>query len=166
MDHMRRILFVVAAVFATAALAVPAAFADSPHFLSASATVDSGGNLVATFKEAGLGNNATAAGISLSADATAVYQCFNNGGNHPKAGNKETVSGPVSSNGTFDVRHGSTSGSISVGAPGPGSFACPNGQTLHLISVVYTNVTLTNTSVSPNDVASIPGTFSSGTLFP
>src|SRR5882757_4333708 len=121
MDHMRRILFVVAAVFATAALAVPAAFADSPHFLSASATVDSGGNLVATFKEAGLGNNATAAGISLSADATAVYQCFNNGGKHPKAGNKETVSGPVSNNGTFDVRHGSTSGSISVGAPGAGS---------------------------------------------
>jgi hypothetical protein len=27
-------------------------------------------------------------------------------------------------------------------------------------------VTLTNTSVTPNDVASIPGTFSSGTLFP
>jgi len=163
---MRRMLFVLAAVFATAALAAPAAFADSPHFISASATVDNNGNLVATFKEAGLGNNATSAGISLSADATAVYQCFNGGGNHPKAGNKETVSGPVSNNGTFDVRHGSTSGSISVGPPGPGSFSCPNGQTLHLISVDYTNVTLTDTSVTPNDVASIPGTFSSGILFP
>jgi hypothetical protein len=163
---MRKFLFMVAAVFATAALAAPAAFADSPHFLSASATVDSSGNLVAKFKEAGLGNNATTAGITLSADATAVYQCFNGGGKHPQAGNKETVSGPVSNNDTFDVRHGSTSGSISVGPPDPGSFSCPNGQTLHLISVEYTNVTLTDTSVTPNDVASIPGTFSSGTLFP
>ena len=163
---MRRILFMVAAVFATAALAAPAAFADSPHFLSASATVDSSGNLVATFKEAGLGNNATTAGITLSADATAVDQCFNGGGNHPKAGNKETVSGPVSNSGAFDVRHGSTSGSISVGPPDPGDFSCPSGQSLHLVSVEYRNVTLADTSVTPNDVASIPGTFSSGTLFP
>ena len=160
-----RLMIAIAAVAAFGAFAA-VAFADSPHFLSASATVDSSGNLVATFKEAGLGNNATTAGITLSADATAVYQCFNNGGNHPKAGNKETVSGPVSNNGTFDVRHGSTSGSISVGPPGPGGFSCPNGQTLHQISVEYTNVTLTDTSVTPNDVASIPGTFSSGTLFP
>jgi hypothetical protein len=163
---MQRTLFMVAAVFAIAAFAAPAAFADSPHFISASAAVDSNGNLVATFKEAGLGNNATTAGISLSADATAVYQCFNGGGKHPQAGNKETVSGPVSNNDTFDVRHGSTSGSISVGPPDPGDFSCPNGQTLHLVSVEYTNVTLTDTSVTPNDVASIPGTFSSGTLFP
>jgi hypothetical protein len=163
---MRRILITVAVVFATAALAAPAAFADSPHFISASATVDGSGNLVAKFKESGLGNNATTAGITLSADATADYQCFNGGGNHPKAGNKETVSGPVSNSDAFDVRHGSTSGSISVGPPGPGDFSCPNGQTLHLISVEYTNVTLTNTSVTPNDVAAIPGTFSSGTLFP
>src|SRR6266508_3280290 len=104
---MNRMLSALAVVLATAAVAVPAAFADSPHFLSASATVDSSGNLVATFKEAGLGNNATSAGITLSADATAVYQCFNNGGNHPKAGNKETVAGPVSNSGAFDVRHGS-----------------------------------------------------------
>ena len=61
---MNRMLSALAVVLATAAVAVPAAFADSPHFLSASATVDSSGNLVATFKEAGLGNNATSAGIT------------------------------------------------------------------------------------------------------
>lgn len=162
---MRRIFIVFALVFATAAVAVPVALADSPHFLSASATIDSSGNLVATFKEAGLGNNATTAGFTLTADATVVYQCFNNGGKHPKAGNKETVSGPVTGNGTFDVRHGSTSGSITVAPPGPGDFACPNGQTLHVISVAYSNIKLTNTSVTPNDVASIDGV-SSGILFP
>jgi hypothetical protein len=46
---------VIAAVFATAALAVPAALADSPHFIKASASIDNAGNLVCTFKEAGLG---------------------------------------------------------------------------------------------------------------
>jgi len=163
---MKRMLLVLVAVCATAAIAAPAAFATSPHFISASAAVDSSGNLTATFKEAGLGNGATTAGITLSADASATYQCFNNGGNHPKAGNKETVTTPVSQSGTFDVRNGSTSGTITVFAPGPGDFACPNGQTLHLIEVVYTNVKLTDTSVTPNDVASIPGTFDSGILFP
>lgn len=163
---MRKILLVIVAMFAVAAFAVPAALADSPHFISASASLDASGNLVATFKEAGLGNDAATAGIVLSADATAVYQCFNGGGKHPQAGNKETVSGPVSNSGSFDVRHGSTSGSLSVSAPGPGSFSCPNGQTLHLISVSYTNVALDDVSVSPGDIAAIPGTFSSGTLFP
>lgn len=162
---MRRLLVLIAGLLVAAGFAT-AALADSPHFISASASVDSNGNLVATFKEAGLGNNATTAGISLSADATAVYQCFNNGGKHPQAGNKETVSGPVSNSDTFDVRHGATSGSITVGPPGPGDFSCPNGQTLHLISVEYTNVTLTDTSVTPHDVANIPGTFQSGILFP
>ena len=162
---MRRLI--VAAIVGAMTLALAAvAHATSPHFISASAGVDNNGNLTATFKEAGLGNGATTAGITLSADATAEYQCFNNGGNHPKAGNKETVSGPVSSSDTFDVRNGSTHGSITVGPPGPGTFTCPSGQTLHLISVTYTNVKLTDTSVTPNDVASIPGTFSSGTLFP
>jgi hypothetical protein len=163
---MPRFTKVLLLLTVAAGLAVPAALADSPHFISASASVDNSGNLVATFKEAGLGNNATTAGITLSADATAVYQCFNGGGKHPQAGNKETVGGPVSNSDSFDVRHGATSGSLSVGPPGSGNFSCPNGQSLHLISVSYTNVTLTDTSVTPNDVASIPGTFSSGTLFP
>src|ERR671934_375347 len=78
---------------------VPAAQADSPHFISASASINSSGQLVCSFKEAGLGNTLTVADISCSADATAVYQCFNNGGQHPKAGNKETVGGPVSNGG-------------------------------------------------------------------
>jgi hypothetical protein len=163
--RLRTRLTIALAAIAAFGVFAAVAFADSPHFLSASATVDSSGNLVATFKEAGLGNNATTAGITLSADATAVYQCFNNGGHHPKAGNKETVSGPVSNSGAFDVRHGSTSGSISVGPPGPGGFTCPSGQTLHLISVEYPNVTLTNPAVAPNGVAALPGTFSSGPLF-
>jgi hypothetical protein len=142
------------------------ALAESAHFLYADASVSSLGSLSVMFKEVGLGNNSTSAGIVLSADASAVYQCFNKGGKHPAAGNKETVTAPVSSSQTFDVRNGSVKGTITVSPPGPGSFSCPSGQTMHLISALYTNVMLTNTSTTPNDVADIPGTFSSGILYP
>jgi hypothetical protein len=162
LSRMAQLAVVLGVMLASSAIT----YADNPHFISASAVLNQDGTLTATFKEVGLGNGAATAGITLSADATAVYQCFNRGGNHPQAGNKETVSGPVSSSGTFDVRNGSTKGSLTIGAPGPGNFSCPGGQTLHLISVTYTNVKLVNTSVTPNDVASIPGTFSSGPLFP
>jgi hypothetical protein len=96
---------------------------------------------VCTFKEAGLGN----LGFSniretCSAQATAVYECVNGGGNHPQAANKETVSGPVSGGGFFPIRNGQTTGMITVAPPGPGNFACPGGQSLVLASVTYTSV--------------------------
>jgi hypothetical protein len=154
---MRRMLFVLAAVFATAAVAVPVALADNPHFISASASIDNNGNLVCTFKEAGLGTTVSTTNISCSADATVVYACINGGGNHPKATNKETVSGPVSGGGTFPVRNGQTTGSITVAPPGPGDFSCPNGQKLVLASVSYTNITLTGEG---GDTANVSGTLS------
>jgi hypothetical protein len=128
-----------------AALTVPAAFADSPHFISASASIDtSTGNLICSFKEAGLDNAGPSnVQITCSASATVVYQCWNNGGNHPKAGNKETVHSNVSASGVFPIRNGQTTGSLTVTPPGPGSFSCPNGQTLFLQSVEYDNVTIT-----------------------
>jgi hypothetical protein len=69
--------------------------------------------------------------------ATAEYQCWNNGGNHPKAGNKETVSTSLTTTGNFPVRNGQTTGSLTVGPPGEGDFSCPSGQTLFLMSATY-----------------------------
>jgi hypothetical protein len=118
--------------------------ADSPHFLYANNGVSTTtGALTTSFKDAGLGTGTTSIQITLSVDtATAVYQCWNNGGNHPKAGNKETVSTSLTTQGTFPVRNGQTTASLTVGPPSQGSFSCPNGQTLYLMSVTYsgTNV--------------------------
>jgi hypothetical protein len=139
------------------AIAIPTALADSPHFISASASIDSSGNLVCSFKEAGLGTTLATEHVSCSADATAVYACINGGDNHPKAANKETVSGPVSGGGDFPVRNGQTTGSITVAPPGPGGFSCPNGQRLVLASISYTNITLTGLA---GDTANVPGTIS------
>jgi hypothetical protein len=82
------------------------------------------------------------ADVTCSASTTVVYQCFNNGGNHPKAGNKETINTDLSNTGTFPVRNGQTTGSIELGPAGPGDFTCPNRQTLYLQSVSYSNITI------------------------
>jgi hypothetical protein len=151
-----RLLIAVAAVAGMGAFA-SYALADSPHFINASASIDSStGNLVCTFKEAGLGQVPTA-DVTCSASATVVYQCFNNGGNHPKAGNKETINADVSGSGTFPVRNGQTTGSISVAPPGPGDFSCPSGQTLFLQSVEYDNVVISGqgASASVGDVGPV-----------
>ncbi len=129
-------------------LSVPAALADSPHFLFADSSINSNtGALDVAFKEAGLGTTTTSEKVTLTVDtATAVYQCFNNGGNHPKAGNKETVSTSLVASNTFPVRNGATKGTISVGPPSPGTFACPSGQTLYLQSIEYSGITVTGST--------------------
>ena len=139
----RLTLAIVAAALGMVAFGASTAYADSPHFLKATASVDSSGNLLCAFKEAGLGTTVSTTNITCSANATAVYACINGGGNHPKASNKETVNGPVSGGGSFPVRNGQTTGSISVAPPGAGDFSCPNGQDLVLASVCYADVTLT-----------------------
>jgi len=139
---MRRIAAIVAALFGlTIAMATPA-FADSPHFLFADSSISSSsGALNVAFKEAGLGTTVTTEQVTLTvATATADYQCFNNGGNHPKAGNKETVSTSLTTSGTFPVRNGQTTGTISAGPPSQGDFTCPSGQSLFLQSVTYSGI--------------------------
>jgi len=138
------------------------AYADSPHFVRASASL-SGSSLTASFKEAGLGNNQLIA-YTLSADATATYVCVNRGGANPSASNKTTVNGPVSASGSFSSgKNGQVNASLTVSAPGPGSFSCPNGQRLDIAQVSFSNVTITDTT---NSVSESLGAFSSGCLLP
>ena len=94
---MRRMLFVLAAVFATAALAVSAALAASPHFKR-------GGEPTCTFSGttsipvtctgtlAGLGNEDL--NLHLSVSGFALYQCQNGGGNTAPGQNK-VLAGPA-----------------------------------------------------------------------
>jgi len=157
--HLRRVgsAFVLAIAFL--ALTVSTAFAAAPHFITASAAfAGSGPNLNVSFKEAGLGDNQNITYVA-TADGTAVYACINGGGNHPKATNKETVSGPVSATGTFSSgKNGTISQTLTLHPPSAGDFSCPSGQKLVIAFVSYTNVAITDTT---NDVSeAIPGTFS------
>jgi hypothetical protein len=160
---MRRIAAIIAALFGLAIAMATPAFADSPHFLNASSSVSSTtGALSVSFKEVGLGSTATTEQVTLTVDtATAVYQCFNNGGNHPKAGNKETVSMSLTTPGTFPVRNGQTTGTLSAGPPNQGDFACPSGQSLFLQSVTYSGIFVTGSAgdsleATPDPISSGP----------
>jgi hypothetical protein len=161
--HVLKLSAMLLAALVTMALSVSVAFADSPHFISASANL-SGANLVVSFKEAGLGTNQLIDYVA-SADATAVYVCVNNGGANPSAKNKTTVSGPVSASGTFSSgKNGNVTASLTLNPPSAGGFSCPSGQSLEVASVSYTNVAITDTTHHVTE--SIPGTFSTGCLLP
>jgi hypothetical protein len=161
---MRRIAFVLISAVAAVIMTATSALADSPHFLYATNSVStSTGALTTSFKDAGLGTGVSSVQITISVNsATADYQCFNNGGNHPKAGNKETVSTSLSTTGTFAVRNGQTTGSLTVGPPGPGSFSCPAGQTLFLQSATYSGTSVSDQS--GNTLHATPDPISTGPI--
>jgi len=146
---MQRFSMLTICLLAVATFMATAAQAQSPHFISASDALSSTenlGDLVVSFKEAGLGNNALI-DYTAAADGTATYACINGGGNHPSASNKETVSGPVSANGQFSSgKNGTISQSLTIEEPGPGSFSCPSGQTFVLADVSFKNVSITDTT--------------------
>jgi hypothetical protein len=143
---MRRILVAVSTtallLFFTAGSALAAT--SGAHFMSATDSVNSSGALVVTFDEAGLGNGNI--DYTLTSDATATYACINGGGNHPKAANKETFSGGLSTGGTFQSKNGRVQASLTEGPLSAGSFTCPSGQRLVLASVSYSNIVLTDTN--------------------
>jgi hypothetical protein len=164
-NALRRIVLASASAFTLAGFAFAStAAADSPHFLSANSSVsNTTGALTVSFKEVGLGTTATTEQVTLTVDnATAVYQCFNNGGNHPKAGNKETISASLTTTGTFPVRNGQTTGDISAGPPSQGDFTCPSGQSLFLQSVTYTGITVTG--AAGDSLGATPDPISSGPI--
>jgi hypothetical protein len=136
-------------------------FAQAAVFHTADASVNSAGSLVVSWDERGLGNGGTDGLVhySLTADAHATYGCINGGGNHPKASNKETVNGPLGADIALPVsKNGRIIGSLTVGPLDAGSFSCPGGQALVLGSVLYENVSLTDTTFG--STADIAGTFS------
>jgi hypothetical protein len=156
-------LLALAGLLAIAALAVPAALAVSPHFINASAAVNTDGSLTVNFKEAGLGTNQLI-NYTASAQGTATWVCVNKGGSNPSAQNKTTVNGPVSASGAFDSgKNGNVTASLTLQPP-PSDITCPNGQKLQLASASYTDVSITDTTNGITEP--IPGTFSTGCLLP
>jgi hypothetical protein len=153
---MRRLVIVILALLLMVGVTVPVALADNPHFVNASATFDKNtGNLLVSFKIAGLGTNVTTT-VMTSGDATAEYACQNRGGNFPTDPKKQTVNGPVSASGEFTSgKNGSINGSLLL-TPPPTTLTCPGNQRVVLASVTYTNVQISE----PNAGTVVLGTFS------
>ena len=146
---MRRLLMLffgpLAVVLSALVLVAGPAAADSPHFLFANNSIDgSTGALNTAFKEAGLGTGTTSVGITLTADATATYQCYNKAGNKPQGVPKTFGPSAVTGSATFPVRNGQTTGTAVAGPLGPGTFSCPPGQLRFLDAVSYSNTQVTD----------------------
>jgi len=126
---MRRFFVLAVLALATAAVAVPAAWAGSPHFVSATAT-RTDNSLTVQGKEAGLGNE-----TQVHIVVTATAECINPGGHHPKAVNKESVS----EEGDFPVQNGKADFSLTLTA----SFQpeCSPPMTVRFSNVVVTDTT-------------------------
>jgi len=144
---MRRLLPLAAVLAAAISLAVSSTSASATsgaHFFNdTAAAVNDSGALVVTIDEAGVGQQQV--DYTLTANATAVWACINGGGNHPKAANKETVTGQVSSSASFSPINGRVMATMPPTGPlSPGAFTCPSGQTLVLASASYTDIVLTD----------------------
>lgn len=159
MQVKRGIVFLFTLV-TTVLLAATAAHAASPHFIFADASIDNRGDLVVSWKEAGLGDNQLI-DYTATANASGFYACINGGGNHPQAANKEAFEGPVSGSGTFaSGKNGQITASLTIPPP-PSPLTCPNGQRLVLACVTYSDITLTDTTngISASVQGSVSRTF-------
>jgi hypothetical protein len=166
---MRRLITQTITMLALTSFMAITALADSPHFISCSASgVNDDGSLSAAFKIAGLGANQSLT-VTASATANAVYGCLNHGQQCPNAANKISVSGNVSATGTFTSgKNGQITASLTVDPPPPPStFSCPGGQTLVLVSVSYTNVSVSAPVPGDGTITCTPspGTFAAN-FFP
>ena len=142
---MRRILFIFAAMLATSALAVPVAFADSPHYVTGPTATVSGNSLTVSWKAAGLGNTTTSADFTLTGTVTTTAQCFTKSGN-PVNGVPKTAETPVNASGTFPVRNGSVTGKLTISPLSP--LTCTGSQHVVILSASF-DLTLVGNSLPP-----------------
>jgi len=139
---MRRILILLPMIVIATILPATVAWAGSAHFIKTSLTATrSGDSLTVSGKEAGLGDEPQ---VHIVVNATA--QCINPGSNHPKAGNKESVS----AEGDFPVQNGKAEFSLTLTAVFQPDCAPP-------MTVVFTDVVVTDTTSGIS--ARLPGTF-------
>jgi len=166
---MRNFTKLVVYLLALVSLMATSAWAQSSgaHFQrnSVKAAVQSNGNLLVSWVEAGLGNFNV--DYSLTGHVEATYFCVTNSGSIPNAANKHTVSADESAAGSFEPKNGKVTASLTLSAPpAPASEppTCGTGHTLTLQNITWSNVVLTDTTYSVT-TAVTQGTFSI-TLFP
>jgi hypothetical protein len=158
-------LVMATAAAVIAGLASPA-YANFPHFKSASVSLASSSataaglgatsaadaatelpDLLYTWTEVGVGKPDVV--YHLETVVTATFGCVNGGANRPKASNKVTLTSPLQT--TVELaadRNGQITGSVvlDTGSVFPTGFSCPTGQTLVALSATFTNNTITDTT--------------------
>ncbi len=121
------------------------ALAGNPHFIDSKTKImlQKDGDLVVSFKEAGLGSAETT--YQFSATVNALWTCVSKSGQCPQAANKVTTSEAVTTIGTFSPKNGTVMATLVISVPEPPSSApptCGGGQSLELSEISYTNIVL------------------------
>ena len=140
---MKRYLVLVVGVAALAF--APAAVADSPHYVKGPTATVEGNSLTVSWKAAGLGNTVTSADFSLTGTANVTSQCFTKSGN-PVQGVPKSEVIDVNVTGTFPVRNGQTTGSLSVSPLS--TLKCTGNQEVRILAVSF-DLTLTGDDLPP-----------------
>jgi hypothetical protein len=137
----------VSAVLTIALLEGAMAATGNAHFIkNATGASLNGSSLVCKFKEAGLAAGSTET-VTCSTTETIVYECVNGGGKNPAASNKKTFSTAASTSGKFTAdKNGNIVGTLTINPVSAASlgFSCPSGQRVTLVSVSYSNITITD----------------------
>jgi hypothetical protein len=136
---MKRLLLSLGGMMAVLAVAfAPAAVAASPHYIRGPDVTVGTNSLTVSFKAAGLGNESPTADFTLTGTANVSSQCYTKSGN-PVNGvpKQETVDVDVS--GTFDVRNGSVTGSLTVSPLS--TLTCTGNQHVVIQSVHFDRMT-------------------------
>ena len=138
MHGFRRLIVAAGASLALMMVAQPA-FAANPHFIGTPTGSQSGTTFTVKFKAAGLGNAPTA-DFTLTGEAVVSSRCYTKSNNKPQAANKQERAS-LSTSGSFPVRNGQTTGTLTLTAPAP-TLVCPPGQRVVTESVTFQNVVL------------------------
>lgn len=142
---MKRLLAILVVPFLLlVAVAVPAQ-ADSPHYIKGPTATVQDNSLTVSWKAAGLGNTVTSANFELTGTVTTTAQCFTKSGN-PVNGVPKTETNNVDATGTFAVRNGQTTGSLSVSPLS--TLTCTGNQHVEILSSSF-DLTLTGNSLPP-----------------
>src|ERR671934_859193 len=142
---MRKFTALVASAFAVAALAFAPAALAGPHYVTGPTATVSDNSLTVSWKAAGLGNTVTSADFSLTGTANVTSQCFTRSGN-PVQGVPKSETVDVNVTGTFPVRNGSVTGSLTVSPLS--TLKCTGNQHVEIQSVSF-DLTLAGDDLPP-----------------
>ena len=145
---LRKLITLTASLFAALVVAAGAAapaLADSPHYIKGPTATLQDNSLTVSWKAAGLGNTVTSADFELKGTVTTTSQCFTKSGN-PVNGVPKTETANVDVTGTFPVRNGQTTGSLTVSPLS--TLTCTGNQHVVILSAAF-NLTLTGNSLPP-----------------
>jgi hypothetical protein len=142
---MKRLLLVPLVVAAALVLFAVPAMADSPHYIKGPTATVSGNSLTVSWKAAGLGNTTTSANFSLTGTANVTSQCFTKSGN-PVNGVPKSEKVNVNVSGTFPVRNGQVTGSLTVSPLS--TLTCTGNQHVVILSVSF-DLTLNGNDLPP-----------------